>query len=151
VRLSAPDLWIGLGIAALAAAYYVAALAIPDSMLSDEVGAGGLPKLLAAALAASGVLLAIRSQAGAPIRLKFNTEPRAIGLVVGMTAYIALLPLAGYPLVLAALVAGVALLAGAKPTIWLGVISVAAGIGFWLVFARLFHISVPSGILLSWI
>lgn len=149
MRLSAPDLWIGLGVAALAAVYYAAALAIPDSLLSDEVGASGLPKLLAAALAVSGVLLAIRSQAGAPIRLKFSVEPRAIGLVAGMAAYIVLLPFAGYPLALATLVAGVALLAGAKPTIWLGVISVAAGICFWLVFAKLFHIAVPLGILLG--
>jgi putative tricarboxylic transport membrane protein len=149
VRLGAPDLWIGLGIAALAAGYYAAALTIYDSMLSDEVGAGGLPKLLAAALAVSGVLLAIRSQGGAPLRLNFSVEPRAIGLVAGMAAYIALLPLAGYPLALATLVAGVALLVGAKPTIWLGVISVAAGLGFWLVFARLFHIAVPVGILLD--
>jgi putative tricarboxylic transport membrane protein len=151
VRLRAPDLWIGLAITALAVGYYMAARGISDSMLSDEVGAAGLPKLLAGVLAASGVLLAIRSQTGAGARIKLALEPQAIGLVAGMIAYIALMPLVGYPVALAALVTGVALLAGARPTIWLGVISVAAGIGFWLVFARLFHISVPSGILLSWI
>jgi putative tricarboxylic transport membrane protein len=149
--LRAPDLWIGLAVTALAVGYYAAALRIPDSMLSDEVGAGGLPKSLAAVLAASGVLLAIHSQTGAGVRIKLAMEPQAIGLVAGMTAYIALMPLAGYPVMLAALIAGVALLAGARPTIWLGVIAVAAGIGFWLVFARLFHIPMPSGILLSWI
>jgi putative tricarboxylic transport membrane protein len=148
VKLSAPDLWIGLAIVALAAVYYAAALAIPQSMLSDEVGADGLPRLLAVALGISGALLMIRSQGGVAMRFNFSFEPRAIGLVAGLIAYIVLLPVVGYPLILAALIAGIALLAGAKPTIWLGVISVAAGAGFWLVFARLFHITVPTGILL---
>jgi putative tricarboxylic transport membrane protein len=150
VRLSAPDLWIGIGLIALAAVYYAAALAIPDSLLSDEVGAAGLPKLLATTLAVSGALLAIRSQGASAMRVKLSVEPRGMALVAAMALYIAAMPLTGYPLSLAGLVAGVALLAGAKPTISLAAISLAAGVGFWLVFARLFHIKFPAGIFQGW-
>lgn len=147
MRLRAPDLWTGLALIALAGLYYAAAITIPDSMLSDEVGAAGLPKLLAAALAASGALLAVRSQTGTPFRVTLAVEPRAAGLIAAMAVYIVLLPLAGYPIVLAALIVGVALLAGARPTLTLAAISILAGGGLWYVFVRLFHIGMPAGIL----
>jgi putative tricarboxylic transport membrane protein len=151
VKLKAPDLWIGLMLIALAASYYRAALAIPESLLSDEVGAAGLPTLLAAALAFSGALLALRSQGGSAIRVTFAVAPQAAGLLLVMIAYIAVLPVAGYPLALAALVAASALLAGAKPTLGLGVTVAAAGLGFWLIFAWAFHIAMPAGLLARWI
>jgi putative tricarboxylic transport membrane protein len=150
VKLRAPDLWTGLALIAVAGLYYSAALAIPDSLLSDEVGAAGLPKVLAAVLALSGALLAIRSQAAGAMRVKLEFEPLALGLVAAMIAYIALLPLLGYPFMLTALVGGVALLAGARPTFSLAAIAIAAGLGFWLVFARLFHIAMPAGIFALW-
>lgn len=146
MRPGAPDLWIGLAVMALAGIYYFGALGISDSLLSDEVGAAGLPKLLAVALALAGALLALRSQTAGGLRVTVAITPRALGLVAGLAAYIAVLPLAGYPLTLAALVAGVALLAGARPGLALAAISLAAGAGFWLVFAWLLHIRMPAGL-----
>ena len=151
MKLRAPDLWIGLALVALAAAYYAEARAIPESLLSDEVGAAGLPTLLAAALAASGAALAVRSQGVSAIRVKLVMAPQALGLIALMAAYIVLLPIAGYPLVLAAMVAGVALLAGARPTFGLGLTAILAGAAFWLIFHWLFGIAMPAGPLARWI
>ena len=47
---------------ALAGAYYAAADAIPTSLLTDDVGAGGIPKLLAVALALLSRCAAGRAQ-----------------------------------------------------------------------------------------
>jgi putative tricarboxylic transport membrane protein len=148
VRLGAPDLWIGLAVMALAGIYYAAALGISDSLLSDEVGAAGLPKLLAVALALAGALIALRSQTMGGLRVTVAVTARALGLVAMLAAYIVLLPLAGYPLTLAALIAGMALLGGARPNLSLAAISIAAGAGFWLVFAGLFHIRMPAGLIM---
>ncbi len=150
MKLGAPDLWTGLALMALAGGYYAAALDIPDSLLSDEVGAAGLPKLLAAALALVGAALAIRSQIAVTPPVKLAIAPRALGLVGLVLAYIVLLPVAGYPLTLAALVASVALLAGARPTLGLGATAAVAGIGFWLIFTDLFGIAMPAGLLAPW-
>jgi hypothetical protein len=151
VKPRAPDLWIGLALIALAAAYYAEARAISDSLLSDEVGAAGLPTLLAAVLAVSGAALAVRSQGAAAIRVTFAFAPQALGLVALMVAYIFLLPITGYPLLIAALVAGVALLAGARPTVGLGLTAILAGAFFWLTFHWLFGITMPAGLLAHWI
>jgi hypothetical protein len=151
VKFRAPDLWIGLALVALAAAYYAEARAISDSLLTDEVGAAGLPTLLAAVLAISGAALAVRSQGAAAIRVTFAFTSQALGLVALMVAYIFLLPITGYPLLIAALVAGVALLAGARPTLGLGLIAILAGAFFWLTFHWLFGITMPAGLLAYWI
>jgi hypothetical protein len=147
----APDLWTGLALMALAAAYHGAAQGIQRSLLADEVGAAGLPKMLAIALAVAGLLLAVRSQAASALRVTLHLTAQAAGLLALMAAYIVLLPVTGYPLTIAALVAGVALLAGSRPTPGLAVTAIAAGLGFWIIFAQLFGISVPAGIFAGWI
>jgi hypothetical protein len=68
-----------------------------------------------------------------------------------MVAYILLLPITGYPLLIAALVAGVALLAGARPTLGLALTVILAGAFFWLTFHWLFGITMPAGLLGYWI
>lgn len=149
-RLSVPDLWAGLALMALATAYYVAALGIQRSLLSDEIGAAGLPKALAVILAVAGALLAARSQWAAAIKVSPRLTAQAAGLMALMAAYIFVLPVLGYPLTIAALVAGVALLAGAPPTLGLAITAISAGLGFWLIFARLLSVSVPAGLLSGW-
>ena len=151
MKLAVADLWIGLALMGFAAAYYAGALAIPDSLLSDEVGAAGLPKALGLALGACGALLAVRSQGFAPMRVRLDMAPQALGLVGVLIAYILVLPVAGYPLAMAALVAVAALLAGARLTPWLAVTAAAAGLGFWLIFVTLFGIAMPAGLLSRWI
>lgn len=54
------DGWSGLVLLALAGGYYWATGAIPNSTLEDEVGAIGLPRALAIALAVLGLILAVR-------------------------------------------------------------------------------------------
>jgi hypothetical protein len=78
---SAPDLWAGLALMALAAAYYGAAQGIQRSLLADEVGAAGLPKMLAIALAVAGLLLAVRSQAASALRVTLHLTAQAAGLL----------------------------------------------------------------------
>ena len=151
MKLAVADLWIGLALMAFAAVYYAGALAIPESLLSDEVGAAGLPKALGLALGACGAALAVRSQGLAPMHVRLDMAPQALGLVGVLIAYILVLPVAGYPLAMAALVAVAALLAGARLTPWLAVTAAAAGLGFWLIFVTLFGIAMPAGLLSRWI
>jgi len=151
MKLAVADLWIGLALMGFAAAYYAGALAIPDSLLSDEVGAAGLPKVLGLTLGACGALLAVRSQGFAPMRVRLDMSPQALGLVGVLIAYILVLPAVGYPLAMAALIAVVALLAGARLTPWLAVTAAAAGLGFWLIFVTLFGIAMPAGLISRWI
>jgi putative tricarboxylic transport membrane protein len=150
VRLAAHDLWTGLLLMALAGAYYASASAIPESLLSDEVGAGGLPKLLAVALGVSGALLALRSQSLSALGVTLSIAPRAVGLVAVLALYIALLPTLGYAVSMAALIAVAALVAGARSIPALVLTAVVAAIGFQLVFVRLFHIAMPGGLLARW-
>jgi putative tricarboxylic transport membrane protein len=151
MKLAVADLWIGLALMGFAAAYYAGALAIPDSLLSDEVGAAGLPKVLGLTLGACGALLAVRSQGFAPMRVRLDMSPQALGLVGVLIAYILVLPAVGYPLAMAALIAVAALLAGARLTPWLAVTAAAAGLGFWLIFVTLFGIAMPAGLISRWI
>jgi putative tricarboxylic transport membrane protein len=151
VRPKAPDLWAGLALMALAGGYYRAALGIHQSLLSDVVGAAGIPKLLAALLGLCGALMAVRSQLGQAMRITPRAPARSLGLLALFAAYIFLLPIVGYPIALAALVASVALLAGARASPALATIAIAAGAGFWLMFDSLLGISMPPGFLAGWI
>jgi cell division protein FtsW (lipid II flippase) len=151
VKLGALDLWTGLALIVLAAAYYASANAISDSLLSDEVGAAGLPKALALALGLCGALLAVCSQGLAELRVRLDLAPQAIGLVLLLAAYIALLPTLGYAVGMGGLIAAVAFLAGARSLPALLITAVLAGLFFQLVFVRAFHIAMPPGILAGWI
>lgn len=150
LRLSAPDLWAGLALMAVAAAYYGSALGIQQSLLSDEIGAAGLPKILAIALGLAGALLAVRSQGSTAIKVTPRLTAQAAGLLALIAVYIIALPILGYPLAIAALVASVALLAGTPPTPGVAITAIAAGLGFWVIFAWLLSISVPAGIFSGW-
>jgi putative tricarboxylic transport membrane protein len=151
VNLRSYDLWTGLMLMVLAGGYYATASTISDSLLTDAVGAAGLPKLLAAALGVSGALLAVRSQAAAELHVTLRPEPRAVGLALLAMAYIALLPWLGYGIALGLLIAAVAILGGARNWPAIFAIAVAAGIAFHVVFVRLLHTAMPAGILARWI
>ena len=55
------DAVAALAVLAFAAAYWWAAAAIEDSLLSDAVGAGGVPKAIAGLLGICALLLGFRS------------------------------------------------------------------------------------------
>lgn len=152
VRLERGDFALGAGAIALAAVYLVAARAIPDSLLADAVGAAGVPKLVGWTLAVVGALLCLRS-------VRFETAPRhaqrvdwrphllALGLFGLLVAYVVLAPLLGYPLSIALLTGTVAWYAGATFGWRLCAISLASGAVFWMLFADVFGLSMPTGAL----
>ena len=135
---------------ALAGAYYAAADALPASLLADSVGAGGIPKLLAVALALLSVLLGARSllagAAAASADARIGQHLRALGVGGLGFAYVAVAPYLGYPLALALLVAVATLYYGASSRVLVLVYATGCAALLWLVFARALGVAVPSGI-----
>jgi putative tricarboxylic transport membrane protein len=154
VSLSRDDV-LGLGMILLAAAYWAAADGIPVSFLTDAVGADGVPKILAVALAIFGALLFVSTRLKAaseepatPAEAagERRTHIRAAGLFGGLAAYATLLPILGYPAALALLIGGSAIYGGARATPSLALIAALGGLGFWLFFAKGLGILLPLGL-----
>jgi len=101
---------------ALAAFYYTAADAIPTSLLSDAVGADGLPKLLALSLAALCALLALRTviTGGDARAISLVAHDLPLGLALIGIAYVVLAPKLGYAVTLALLIAATLVYFGAR-------------------------------------
>ena len=144
------DLGLGLGALVLAGAWYVQAAAIEDSLLSDAVGAGGVPKVLAVVMGTVGALLALRALLGygaaAAVR-PAAAHAKAAGLLGLLVAYVLLVPLLGFALTVGLFAAAVALYAGAprRPA----VLGFGAGLAalFWLGFVKLLGVAFPAGAL----
>lgn len=133
---------------ALAAGYFALADTIPISLLSDAVGADGLPKLLAIALALLAALLAARALiARAPAGVAFREHVRPFGIAALGFAYVALAPLLGYVGALALLLAAAAAYFGARAKLTIAATAIGGAIALWLVFARLLGVSMPAGAL----
>lgn len=143
----AADLALGAGALALAGAYGAMATAIPVSLLSDAVGPGGVPLMIAALLAGSGAVLILRTALVGPGEAKPQPDHRrAAGLLGLLLLYLLAVPLLGYPLALGLLAAAVAWFGGARGR---GVIAFAGGISvlFWVAFVRVLGIPFPTGTL----
>lgn len=153
------DFLSGGVLVALAAAYYIASGSIAESTLSDEIGATGLPRLLAMLLAFIGLALIARTafvalaarrarvpaapaeeEDGAPL-------PRAIGLLLIGGAYVVLLPFIGYFLSVALLIAGVALYEGAARSWVLPTAALGGATLYWAIFVKLLGVHQPAGTL----
>jgi hypothetical protein len=143
------DLTLGLGAIALAAAYWAAAAALPTSLLSDEVGADGVPRLLAMALAILGGLHVVgtllRRAPAAPASDGVHPHLHAAGMLAIGIGYVAVMPIAGYPLSIAVLIFAAAWYAGLRPSPQLAAISAGGALLFWLTFVKLLGISMPVG------
>jgi len=125
----------------LAAAYWLAADALPRSALADGVGADGVPKLYAVLLAAVCVLLGLRRATPTdPAR----TPLRALGVAGLGFAYIALAPLAGYLVAVALLTGAAALYYGAAPRPRVALFALASAAALWLAFAVGLGVSLPG-------
>jgi putative tricarboxylic transport membrane protein len=148
----------GFLLLALAAGYWWLTLAIPSSSLSDEVGADGLPKVLAATLGIVACLLigkgriAIRS----PAQMKDDEEaaehaplPRALGFLAIGIGYMVVAPLTGFAVGIAALIVAVAVYEREHFSVKLLAVAVGAGIGFWLLFVRFLGTEQPFSALLA--
>jgi putative tricarboxylic transport membrane protein len=135
---------------ALAGAYYAAADALPRSLLADGVGADGVPKLLAAALAALSVAIGARSLVAAPqagdATRGLAGRLRALGVAGLGVAFVALAPALGYPLAAALLLFTAARYYGAPFGLPLVIYAVAAAAALWLVFARGLGVALPAGV-----
>lgn len=148
------DTILGVAAVAIAAGYWTAAGEIQQSLLSDAVGADGVPRVLAVAMGATGLVLALRGAmrptAGTEDDLPASAHLRAAGLLAILALYVVLLPLLGYVLAIAGLIVAVGAYAGAPR----GVAMIATGIGgaavFWAMFAWLLGVSMPTGAL-RWI
>src|SRR5690348_10470927 len=98
------DLIGGVIALALAVGYYAAAAALPVSLLSDEVGADGIPKALAVALGLCSIVLLLRatlwktSAAGEDDRRAagWQAHLKAAGLLAIAVAYVVVTPFIGY-------------------------------------------------------
>jgi len=143
------DVALGLGSVGLAVIYWALAAQLPESLLADAVGAAGFPNVLAIALALCGTLLALRAmkrpaQPAAP--MDWTSHAHAGVLASILVAYVIVTPLLGYPVALALLIGAVATHGGARGTVSLLVTSAAAGLLFWLGFAKLLGVAMPLGL-----
>jgi putative tricarboxylic transport membrane protein len=137
---------------ALAASYYALADALPVSLLSDEIGADGVPKSLAVGLALCSMLLIGRAALarGAPARDSSNLfdHARSLGIIALGALYAALAPATGYVPALALLLAATALYFGAGLGLRLVLISALGAALFWALFAKMLGVAMPQGTLL---
>jgi hypothetical protein len=144
-----------LGVA-LAAIYWLAADDIQRSFLADEVGADGVPKMLAVALGVLGAVTLLRSAAERKAAIDADIEEdsgrphlRAFGLLTIGVLYAALLSPLGYLLASAGLIAAATAYAGQKPDWRLAVAAIAGSLVLWLIFDRIFGVALPRGLWLQ--
>ena len=152
------DVLSGAVLLLVAAAYYWATLQISESSLSDEVGAQGLPRILAFLLAGLALLILVRGFLGSRKRLApdidVTEDPdasprRALGFLAIAAGYVVVSPLVGYGPALALLIAAVAVYEGTKPSWRTAVIAIGGAVVFWLLFVQLLGVEQPSSALFS--
>jgi putative tricarboxylic transport membrane protein len=156
MKLRGTDFALGVAAILLSAGYLFGASRIPDSLLSDAVGAAGLPNAVGWAMAVVGLLLCVRS-----LRRPAKAEPvasdrehghrrhlRALGLLAILAGYIVVAPWVGYAAATGLLVAAGAAHAGARGRN-LVLIPIAAAVVFWLLFVVAFGIPMPGSALLG--
>jgi putative tricarboxylic transport membrane protein len=152
VNTTARDIVCGAFGIALAGLYYLGAQALPVSLLSDAVGAAGVPKALAVALVSLSALLIIRaivlralthSDAEKP---SARTHLRALGVVALGGVYAAAAPIIGYPVSIALLIGLTALYFGLRPDLRLVLVAALGAAVFWALFVKMLGVSMPAGI-----
>lgn len=136
------DLVFAVGGLALAAVYWWAANELPTSMLSDAVGADGVPKGLAVALAIFSVIVGLRA-----IRRKEAAADegsfRALGIAGLGFVYVLVAPFIGYFIAVTLLTGAGALYYGA-PRHWVvGAFALGTAALLWGVFGLLLGIPLP--------
>lgn len=151
------DLLSGVVLVAVAGTYYAWSTQIADSTLSDEIGAGGLPQVLAVILAILGLcligrtLLATRLSPAAAGHGDDEEEdrnapfPRAVGFLLFGVVYIVLLPFLGYIISTALLIGAIALYEGAPRTWVVLAAAIGGGVLYWAIFVKLLGVKQPMG------
>lgn len=136
---------------ALAVGYYAAAAALPVSLLSDEVGADGVPKAIAVALGLCGVVQLLRAALRQSPRAAGDEAEaagwlphlRALGLLAIAVAFVVLTPSVGYLPATVILLFAVAAYAGQKVTPRLAAVAIAGGVVLWASFAKVLGVAMP--------
>lgn len=155
------DVLSGVVLLVIAGLYYWLAGSIPDSTLSDEVGATGLPYALTYALAALGLLLVVRSlqavRRARPVVVeevegeedaeKDARLPRAVGFLLFGAAYVLLIPYVGYIVGIALLIAAITLYEGAAWRWTVPAAAIGGAVLYWAIFVKLLGVSQPAGTL----
>jgi putative tricarboxylic transport membrane protein len=149
------DRLLAVLVAGFAASYVSASRAIEDSLLSDAVGAGGVPQGVGIAMGLAAVALFAKSFIGPAAHAEIDDDAkpwvptllRTAGLVLILLAYAALLPWLGYPLAVSLLVGASGWLAGAVPRAPLLACALLSGPALWLLFDRLLQVRMPVGTL----
>lgn len=144
----------------LASVYVGYARSIEDSMLSDSVGASGVPVAVGTILLIASLLLFLKSwlPASSPAAPEkpatgASQEPshphlKAAGLLAILIAYLVLLPVLGYSIAVGLLVAAAAWFSGARHWRPLLVCMVLSGPILWLMFDWALQIRMPVSSLL---
>ncbi len=167
----ARDRVLAVGAAAFAASCVSAARGIEDSLLSDAVGAGGVPQGVGIAMGVAALALFIKSFAAAPqLEEQVEKSPqsgavddvsnqarpgaatvllRSGGLVLILIGYGLLLPLLGYALSVSLLVLASGRLAGAPLRTTLLLCAAVVGPALWLLFDQALQVRMPVGRLWS--
>ena len=149
------DITGGLALCALALAYLWGATLIPQSTLSDEVGARGLPFALGFLLALVGAAIAVKAwlartgthreesaEGGASLR-------RVLGLLACVALYVLVAWLVGYIIASAVLLLAVSLYEDAPLNLRTFGVAGAGAIVFWLIFVKFLTVEQPIGKLLA--
>ena len=135
---------------AIAIGYYLMAAAIPESALSDSVGAQGLPQTYAVVLAALSLILIVRSTAGArggkPRATHRSPVLRVTGMLVIGILYLIVVPWLGYILALAGLIAATTYYQGGGLNGRVAIVAVSGALFFWVLFVAVLGIPHPPGI-----
>lgn len=152
----AQDAVLGLVALAIAGVYYAGATQIPESLLADAVGADGIPRMLGIGMALVGAAMVLRGllRPAAAKEADDDAVPlrhyvRAGVLLAILVLYLVAIPVLGYPISVALLIAAVAWFAGARADATLAVTAVAGAGVFWFMFHWLLGIPMPAG-LLAW-
>jgi putative tricarboxylic transport membrane protein len=127
----------------LAGAYWAAANALPRSLLSDAVGADGVPKALAVLLAVFSLLVGIRG-----LFLKKPPEKkdhlRALGIAALGFLYVAAASFVGYVISITLLAGAAALYYGARRRTGVALFAVGTAAVLWVVFGAMLGIPLPQ-------
>jgi hypothetical protein len=137
--------------------FWYGADAIPKSRLSGSVGADGLPKMLAIALAVLSVGLiaqtllmmkAALQTAGADLNARAEQRTlylRAFGMIAIGAGYLVLVPYLGYILAIALLLLTVALYNGKRPSVGLFLFAALGSAFFYVLFVQVLAVPLPAG------
>jgi cell division protein FtsW (lipid II flippase) len=143
----------GALVLALAVVYFVAAVDVPQSILSDEVGADGVPKAIAVVLAFLGVAQLVRAatarRAAGPDDLSHDdikAHLGAIGVIAIGAIYVLVAPYLGYPLAVTALIFAMSVYAGMPISLRLAAVSAGGGFVMWLMFVKALGVAMPVGL-----